>query len=96
MDMPQVGAATTNRDACLAQLFEWHSPSFSDCKNNDWIFNNAVSMDINPELECFDLRLQRDQCWVGVRRRSELLVWGPSFGISNIECWYFGRGWNCE
>ena len=42
------GGTTTNRDACLAQLFEWHSPSFSDCKNNDWIFNNDYQWTLTP------------------------------------------------
>ena len=43
------GGATTNRDACLAkELFNWNSSSFSDCKNNDWIFNNATQWTLTP------------------------------------------------
>ncbi|HIS86607.1 MAG TPA: hypothetical protein IAB49_00515 [Candidatus Caccenecus avistercoris] len=38
------GGATTNRDACLAQaLYNWNSSSFSDCKNNDWLFDSSTN-----------------------------------------------------
>ncbi len=34
------GGATTNRNACLNKaLYNWDSSSFSDCKNNDWLYN---------------------------------------------------------
>ena len=43
------GVATTNREACLAMdLDSWNSSSFSDCKNNDWIFNNATQWTLTP------------------------------------------------
>ena len=43
------GGATTNREACLAkELRSWNSSSFSDCKNNDWIFNNATQWTLTP------------------------------------------------
>ena len=43
------GGATTNRDACLAQaLYNWDSSSYSDCKNNDWIFNNDYQWTLTP------------------------------------------------
>ena len=36
------GGSTTNREACLAkELYNWDSSSYSDCKNNDWIFNSS-------------------------------------------------------
>ena len=45
------GGATTNRDACLAkELNNWDSSSFSDCKNNDWIFNNATQWTLTTHL----------------------------------------------
>ena len=38
------GGATMNRDACLAQaLYNWDSSRFSDCKNNDWLFNSSTT-----------------------------------------------------
>ena len=43
------GGATTNRDACLAkELFNWKSSSYSDCKNNDWIFNSTDQWTLTP------------------------------------------------
>ena len=38
------GGATTNRETCLAkELYNWDSSSYSDCKNNDWLFNSSTS-----------------------------------------------------
>ena len=43
------GGATTNREACLAKgLFNWGSSSYSDCKNNAWIFNNDYQWTLTP------------------------------------------------
>ena len=43
------GGATTNRDACLAQaLYNWGSLSYSDCNNNDWIFNDDYQWTLTP------------------------------------------------
>ena len=43
------GGATTNREACLAkELFNWSSSCYSDCKNNDWIFNNGHQWTLTP------------------------------------------------
>ena len=36
------GGNTANREACLAKkLYNWNSSSFSDCKNNDWLFDSS-------------------------------------------------------
>ena len=36
------GGATTNRNACLnKELYNWGSSSFSDCKNNDWLYDSS-------------------------------------------------------
>ena len=36
------GGSTTDRNACLnKELYNWDSSDFSDCKNNDWIFNSS-------------------------------------------------------
>ena len=36
------GGATTDRAACLAkELRNWYESSFSDCKNNDWLFDSS-------------------------------------------------------
>ena len=43
------GGTTTNREACLANsLANWDSSSYSDCKNNDWIFNNDYQWTLTP------------------------------------------------
>ena len=39
------GGSTTNRESCLAkELYNWDSSSFSDCKNNDWLFDNQWTL----------------------------------------------------
>ena len=44
------GGSTKNREACLAEeLYNWNSSSYSDCKNNDWIFNNAYQWTLTPD-----------------------------------------------
>ena len=38
------GGTTTNRSSCLAkQLYSWNSSSYSDCKNNDYLYNSSLS-----------------------------------------------------
>ena len=42
-----VGGTTKNKSSCRAkELYNWESSSYSDCKNNDWLFtsqNNFVN-----------------------------------------------------
>ena len=36
------GGSTTDRTTCLATaLFVWNNSSYSDCKNNDWLYNSS-------------------------------------------------------
>ena len=43
------GGSTTDRNACLnKELYNWDSSDFSDCKNNDWIFNSSEQWTITP------------------------------------------------
>ena len=43
------GGSTTDRNACLnKELYNWNSSDFSDCKNNDWIFNSSSQWTITP------------------------------------------------
>ena len=36
------GGSTTDRASCLATaLFVWNNSSYSDCKNNDWLYNSS-------------------------------------------------------
>ena len=43
------GGSTTNREACLAkELYNWDSSSYSDCKNNDWLFNSTIQWTLTP------------------------------------------------
>ena len=38
------GGSTTNRNACLNKgLYNWGSSSYSDCKNNDWLYNSSIN-----------------------------------------------------
>ena len=39
-----IGGSTSNRTSCLnKELFNWESSSYSDCKNNDWLYNSSTS-----------------------------------------------------
>ena len=39
-----VGGSTTNKSSCRAQaLYKWNSSTYSDCKNNDWVFTSQVT-----------------------------------------------------
>ena len=43
------GGSTTDRAACLAEeLYNWSSSSFSDCYNNDWLFNGSIQWTLTP------------------------------------------------
>ncbi len=36
------GGSTTNRTSCLnTNLYNWYNSSYSDCKNNDWLYNSS-------------------------------------------------------
>ena len=38
-----VGGSTTNKSSCRAQaLYNWNSSSYSDCKNNDWVYKSQL------------------------------------------------------
>ena len=37
------GGSSTNRNSCLAkELYNWDSSGYSDCKNNDWMYNSNI------------------------------------------------------
>ncbi len=43
------GGTITGRNACLAkELYNWDISSYSDCKNNSWIFNGSNQWTIAP------------------------------------------------
>ena len=45
-----VGGTTINKTGCRAkELYNWNSSSYSDCKNNDWIFTSQNSFADNRE-----------------------------------------------
>ena len=49
-DYATVGGTTTNKTGCRAkELYNWNSSSYSDCKNNDWIFTSQNSFADNRE-----------------------------------------------
>ena len=36
-----LGGTTTNKSSCRAkELYNWDSSSYSDCKNNDWVYKS--------------------------------------------------------
>ena len=38
------GGSTTSREECLAKwLGEWNDSNYSDCKNNDWLYDSSNS-----------------------------------------------------
>ena len=38
------GGSTSTRTSCLAtELYNWDSSSYSDCKNNDWLYNSSAT-----------------------------------------------------
>ena len=49
------GGSTTDRNTCLnKELYNWVSSDFSDCKNNDWIFNSSVQWTITPRASYYN------------------------------------------
>ena len=44
-----VGGTTTSKENCRAkELFNWDSPSYSDCKNNDWVYESqSIFVNVN-------------------------------------------------
>ena len=43
------GGTTTNRESCLAkEMYNWDSSSYSDCKNNDYLYNSSYRWTITP------------------------------------------------
>lgn len=48
------GENTTSREICLiTALFNWNSASFSDCKNNDWLYNGDEKWTITPGSQSY-------------------------------------------
>ncbi len=44
------GGSTTNRASCLAkEMYNWDSTSYSDCKNNDYLYNSSYRWTITPD-----------------------------------------------
>ncbi len=43
------GGSTTNRASCLATaIYNWKDSSYSDCKNNDYLFNGSTQWTLMP------------------------------------------------
>ena len=43
------GGSTTNRASCLAkEMYNWDSTSYSDCKNNDYLYNSSYRWTLTP------------------------------------------------
>ena len=37
------GGSSTNRSSCITKLEYWSDSSYSDCKNNDWLYNSSTT-----------------------------------------------------
>ena len=49
------GGSTTNRASCLAkEMYNWDSSSYSDCKNNDYLYNSSYRWTITPRSSSSD------------------------------------------
>lgn len=50
------GGSTTDRNACLnKELYNWDSSSYSDCKNNDWLYESSYHQwTITPHASIYD------------------------------------------
>ena len=47
-----IGGTTTNKSSCRAkELYNWDDSSYSDCPNNDWLFNTQSGFLINIDGE---------------------------------------------
>ncbi len=47
-----IGGTTTNKSSCRAkELYNWDDSSYSDCSNNDWLFNTQSGFLINIDGE---------------------------------------------
>ena len=46
------GGSTSNRTSCLnKELYNWNDSSYSDCKNNDWLYNSSSwQWTVSPEV----------------------------------------------
>ena len=45
-----IGGTTTNKSSCRAkELYNWDDESYSDCKNNDWLYRSQSSFVNNKE-----------------------------------------------
>ena len=43
------GGSTSNRTSCLnKELYKWDSSSYSDCKNNDWLYTGTTQWTLTP------------------------------------------------
>ncbi len=43
------GGSTSNRTSCLnKELYHWDSSSYSDCKNNDWLYTGTTQWTLAP------------------------------------------------
>ena len=51
------GGKSTNRASCMAkELYNWDDSSYSDCKNNDWLYNSSQSQwTMSPRADYFSI-----------------------------------------
>ena len=43
------GGSITDRASCLAkELYNWDSSSYSDCRNNDWLYSGTTQWTLTP------------------------------------------------
>ncbi len=56
------GGSSTNRASCMAkELYNWDSTNYSDCKNNDWLYNSSAGQwTISPLVASSVFRIVTD------------------------------------
>ena len=51
------GGSSKNRASCMGkELYNWDDSSYSDCKNNDWLYNSSQSQwTMSPRADYFNM-----------------------------------------
>ena len=77
-----IGGSTTNKAGCRAkELYNWDSSSYSDCKNNDWIFKSATFVN---SYEWFISPYVNDSHYAAASRSNGFLAAGAYIDICQL------------
>ena len=82
------GGSTTDRDACLnKEVNNWEDSSYSDCKNNDWLYNSKRSQwTLSPAFHYYYMLFVDSDSYIsGVSPYVSIMVRPVVFLKSNIK-----------